>query len=272
MATVAVIGRGHMGGRIVRRLQEHGHDVVDDAGSAEVVFTVLPDDGDVREVVLDGGLFAKLARGSVFADLSTTSPELVQELAVHAREAGVAILDIEMSGSTPQVESGELILLVGGDETTLNTIRPVLETFAKTIVLMGPIGAGSQMKLVVNLLLGVGMEALAEAIGLGEALGLDRETLLDALEQMAAVAPAHRGKLENVRTDEYPVAFALRLMHKDFGLVLAAAAEHGISLPAAQASEAAAADALGDADGDVDFSFVARRYDRGRVKLSKSRG
>lgn len=254
MATVAVIGHGHMGSRIVERLRQHGHDIVDDPGSAEVVFTVLPDDEDVREVVLDGGLFGKLTSGAVFADLSTTSPGLVEELAAHARAAGVAILDIEMSGSTPQVETGELILLVGGEEETLDRIRPVLETFAETIVLMGPIGAGSKMKLVVNPLLGVGMEALAEAIGLGEALGLDRDTLLEALEQMAAVAPAHRGKLANVRHDEYPVAFALRLMHKDFGLVLAAA------------------EALDAADGDVDFSFVARRYDAGRVKLSKSRG
>lgn len=269
---VAVIGRGNMGSRIVERLEGGGHAVVDDPAAAEVVFTVLPEDDDVRAVVLDGGLLGRLQDGAVFADLSTTSPGLVEELGHAAAEVGADILDVEMSGSTPQVERGELALLVGGDERVLERIRPVLETFAKTILHMGPLGSGARMKLVVNALLGVGMQALAEAIGLGEAIGLDREKLLDALAETAVVAPAHKGKLENVRDDDYEVAFALRLMHKDFRLVLDQASAHGLSVPATQASAAATGAALEQADGDVDFSYVARGYDRGRVRDSRSRG
>jgi 3-hydroxyisobutyrate dehydrogenase-like beta-hydroxyacid dehydrogenase len=256
---VAVIGRGNMGSRIVEKLQEGGHDVVDDVAAADVVFTVLPNDDAVREVVFDGDLLSKLKDDAVYVDLSTTSPELVEELGRAAADVVADFLDVEMSGSTPQVESGELALLVGGDGAVLDRIRPVLDNFSKTIVHMGPVGAGAKMKLVVNTLLGDGMQALAEAIDLGEAVGLDRTKLLDGLGELAVVAPAHKPKLENVRKGEFPVAFALRLMHKDFGLVLDQAAEHGVSMPATQASAAANEAALHEADGDVDFSYVARR-------------
>jgi 3-hydroxyisobutyrate dehydrogenase-like beta-hydroxyacid dehydrogenase len=109
----------------------------------------------------------------------------------------------------------------------------------------------------------IGLMAVT-AIRVGEAIGLDREKLLSALEQMAAVAPAHKGKIDNVRKDTYEVAFALRLMDKDFGLVLDEAARAGLSLPATQASAGAAAAALETAEEDVDFSFVARQYDTAR--------
>jgi 3-hydroxyisobutyrate dehydrogenase-like beta-hydroxyacid dehydrogenase len=108
---------------------------------------------------------------------STTSVDLANE----AREAGVDVLDVEMSGSTPQVESGELVLLVGGDADVLERVRPLFEPIAKSILHMGGRGAGAKMKLGANILLGVGMQALAEAIALGEAVNLERDRLLDAL-------------------------------------------------------------------------------------------
>jgi 3-hydroxyisobutyrate dehydrogenase-like beta-hydroxyacid dehydrogenase len=94
------------------------------------------------------------------------------------------------------------------------------------------------MKLVVNTMLGVEMQAVAEAIAFGEADGLDRERMLDGLEELGVLAAAHRPKLANARRDEYTVAFALRLMHKDFGLVLDRAADLGLELPATAASAA----------------------------------
>jgi 3-hydroxyisobutyrate dehydrogenase-like beta-hydroxyacid dehydrogenase len=279
MAIVGVIGLGHMGSRIAYRLRGAEHDVrtwdhernegetpAEIAAQADVVFTVLPNDEVVREVVIDSGLLGSLRDGAVYADLSTTSPQLVVDLSRAAREVGAQMLDIEMSGSTPQVESGELALLVGGDEALMDRIRPVLDPLSKTIVHMGDIGAGAKMKLVVNTMLGVGMQALAEAIGLGEAIGLDRGRLLDGLEQMAVVAPAHKPKIANVRKDEYPVAFALRLMHKDFTLVLDEAAKAGLPMPATQASAGVSGAAVEDVDEDVDFSYVARYYDMSRSR------
>jgi 3-hydroxyisobutyrate dehydrogenase len=279
---VGVIGLGGMGSRVAGRLLDAGHEVhvwnrrpdaareleargasvaatpAQLAAEADALLTVLSNDEAVREVVLDAGLLEALRDGALFGDLSTTSIELALELAATGREAGVDVLDVAMSGSTPQAEAGELVLLVGGDEHVLERFRPLLEPLAKTIVYMGDEGAGTKMKLTVNSLLGDGMQALAEAIAFGEAVGLDRERLLDGLAQTTVVAPAHRGKLENARKDEYPPTFPLPLMHKDFGLVLEAARRAGLDLPATAASARACEAELEQAGNDVDFSAVIR--------------
>jgi 3-hydroxyisobutyrate dehydrogenase-like beta-hydroxyacid dehydrogenase len=286
MTDVGVIGLGHMGSRVAATLLDAGDDVVvwdrrreaarelESRGArlaetpqelvarVDLALSALADDEAVREVVLDGGLLTALRDGAVFADLSTTSVELAVELGAAGREAGVDVLDVELSGSTPQVEQGSLALLVGGDADVLERVRPTLEPLAQTILHMGGHGAGSKTKLAVNTLLGVGMQALAEAIALGESLGLDRAALLDGLGQLAVVAPAHRPKLENAKRDAYPVAFALRLMDKDFGLILDHAEEHGLDLPATVASARVCAAELSAAREDVDFSAVIRQMER----------
>lgn len=280
---IGIIGLGHMGGAIARRLVDADHDVVvwdrtperatevegaravsdplDVVRQVDLTFSVLTNDEAVREVVFGEDLLASLRRGGVFADLSTTTVDLAVELGDSARQIGVDLLDIEISGSTPVAESGALTLFVGGDENVLERIRPVLDVFAKTILFMGPRGSGAKMKLAVNVLLGVGMQALAEGIALGESLGLDRDRLLGGLGQTAVVAPAHAPKLENVRRGEYPVAFALGLMHKDFGLILAHAEDVGLDLPAAAASADVCAAVLEQVRDDVDFSAVARHME-----------
>jgi 3-hydroxyisobutyrate dehydrogenase-like beta-hydroxyacid dehydrogenase len=117
------------------------------------------------------------------------------------------------------------------------------------------------MKLVVNGLLGVGMQAIAEAAALGERLGLPRDLLLDTLAKTAVVAPAHAGKLATAKKNDYAPQFPIRLMHKDFGLVLAAAAPHGLSMPV---TEAAAAVNSAEAQSGIeeDFSAVIRRMEQ----------
>jgi 3-hydroxyisobutyrate dehydrogenase-like beta-hydroxyacid dehydrogenase len=280
---VGVIGLGGMGRRVAARLLAAGHEVhvwtrepgpaqdleaqgaraeetpAQLAAEVDALLTVLTDDEAVREVVLDSGLLAALHDEALYADLSTTSIELALELAATGREAGVDVLDVAMSGSTPQAEAGELVLLVGGDPDVLDRFRPLLDPLAKTIIYMGVEGAGTKMKITVNTLLGDGMQALAEAIALGEAVGLERERLLDGLAQTAVVAPAHRSKLENAKHDEYPPTFPLALMHKDFGLVLDAARNAGLDLPATAASARACETELEQTgDDDVDFSVVIR--------------
>jgi 3-hydroxyisobutyrate dehydrogenase-like beta-hydroxyacid dehydrogenase len=264
---VGIVGMGHMGSRIAERLRQAGHEVrtgepAELAAQVDVLFTVLPDDSDVREVVLDTGLLAQLRDGAVFADLSTTSIELAEELGAAGREAGADVLDIKMSGSTPQVESGTLILLVGGDADVLERIRPVLEPLSQSIHLLGPNGAGAKMKLAVNLMLGVEMQAVAEAIAFAETVGLERGVVLETLEQMAVVAPAHKGKIDNARKGIYPVAFPLRLMSKDLSLIHETAAKAGLELPATEAASRVFATELAQADKDEDFSAVIRLMER----------
>jgi 3-hydroxyisobutyrate dehydrogenase len=283
---VAVAGLGHMGSRLARRLLDAGFTVtvwdrdravaqqlVERAAHlvatpgelgqhADIVMTSLADDAALREVVLERGLLAGMQEGSVLVDLSTVSPATSREIAARAAERGVSMLDAAVSGSTAQVEAGELVVLVGGDEAVLERCRALLEPLAKAIVHMGGNGAGSTTKLAVNTILGVGMESLAEAIVLAEGAGLGRERLLDALSQTAVVAPALRPKLENLGRDEYPVAFALHLMRKDLQLVLAEAREAGLELPAAEAA-ARVFDAEAEAArGEEDFSGVIHELER----------
>jgi SpoVK/Ycf46/Vps4 family AAA+-type ATPase len=148
-------------------------------------------------------------------------------------------------------------MFVGGERAAHGRCRPILDVIGRATLYMGPSGAGATMKLVVNSLLGVGMQALAEAIALGERAGLDREALLDALGQTAVLTPGQKAKLENARRESYPVAFALRLMWKDLGLVLRLAQEHAVSMPATAAAHEVLA--IERAKGlEEDFSAVIR--------------
>ena len=121
------------------------------------------------------------------------------------------------------------------------------------------------MKLCVNTLLGLGVQALAETIALGVKAGLPRERFLQVLGETAVVSPSQKAKLENVRKEEYPAAFALRLMFKDFGLIIATAMELSVPMPAtAAAVQVAAAEHARQlaAHTDEDFSVVARAMER----------
>src|SRR5258708_39411132 len=120
---------------------------------------------------------------------------------------------------------------------------------------MGGRGMGSTMKVVVNTLLGLGMEALAEALALGEKAGLEKGLLLDVLGQTAVLTPGQKSKLENVRREQYPTNFALSLMHKDFSLVLSRAYDLSVSMPATAAGQQM--DTAAMAQGrDEDYSFM----------------
>jgi 3-hydroxyisobutyrate dehydrogenase-like beta-hydroxyacid dehydrogenase len=116
------------------------------------------------------------------------------------------------------------------------------------------------MKLVVNTLLGVGMQAIAEAVVLGEAVGLNRERLLEVLSKTAVIAPAHVGKLARVAINDYTPQFPLRLMNKDFQLILKAAAEAHTPMPATEAAFRVNSEELARRD-EEDFSAVLRRME-----------
>jgi 3-hydroxyisobutyrate dehydrogenase-like beta-hydroxyacid dehydrogenase len=116
------------------------------------------------------------------------------------------------------------------------------------------------MKLVVNTLLGVGMQAIAEAVVLGESSGLDRKKLLQILSQTAVIAPAHVGKLGRIEHNDYSTQFPLRLMNKDFQLILNTAASEHVSMPVTEAAFRMNAEELARAD-EQDFSAVVRRME-----------
>jgi 3-hydroxyisobutyrate dehydrogenase len=255
------VGIGYMGQPIARRLLEAGFQLTAfdlDPGKAEeliryggtvarsvselssscsVVLSCLPSDEAVLDIYRGwGGVFANARRGSLCVDLSTVFPETSQELSRLGAERGVEVLDVTISGSTPAAEKGLLTLFGGGNKECFDGAEPIFRTIARRHFYLGPSGSGATMKLVVNTLLGVGMQAIAEAVALGEKAGLDRNRLLNVLSETAVVAPAHLGKLESAMKGDYSPQFPIRLMNKDFGLILNLAAAVGARMPATGAA------------------------------------
>ncbi len=166
------------------------------------------------------------------------------------------MIDLAISGSTPAVEAGSITLLAGGDQSTFDRCVPIYESVAKQWFLMGPATSGILMKLVVNLLLGVNMQAIAEAVSLGEHLRLKRDVLLDVLSRTTIIAPALLGKFQKIKDNDYSPQFPLRLMSKDMDLVIHAASASGAELPAAKVTQSILASIL-SSSGDLDMSAVA---------------
>jgi 3-hydroxyisobutyrate dehydrogenase-like beta-hydroxyacid dehydrogenase len=274
-----------MGGRMARRLLAAGYDLtvhdrarerarpLEEGGATfaqtpkqvaravDVVLSSLTDDAALEEVMfgLEGAL--TVARpGTIFIEMSTVSPQASRRLHEAATARALAVLDAPVSGSTPQAEEGQLVILVGGREEVYRLCRPILDVLGKESFYMGPAGSGTATKLCLNTLLGLGMQALAEAIALGLRSGLDNDRLLQVLGETSVLSPSQKSKLEHARTGEYPATFPLRLMYKDFSLISQRALELSVPMPstAAAAQVCAVEHARLGAQGDEDFSAVIR--------------
>jgi 3-hydroxyisobutyrate dehydrogenase-like beta-hydroxyacid dehydrogenase len=279
------IGLGNMGRRVTRRLLDHGYqafvydrdisklqgfaqpgvlvarNILELAASTDVILSCLTNDGAVESVYSEPeGVFAGARPGTVVLEMSTISPESSRELHRLGAKGGIEVLDVAISGSTPAAEQGTLTLLAGGNEDPFRAAEPIFQAIAKQYFLLGGPGSGTAMKLVVNTLLGVGMQAIAEAVVLGEKAGLDRERLLAVLSKTAVIAPAHAGKLAKAAINDYSQQFPLRLMNKDFRLVLDAALQNGVSMPATEAAFYVNSDELAR-NAEEDFSAVLKRME-----------
>jgi 3-hydroxyisobutyrate dehydrogenase-like beta-hydroxyacid dehydrogenase len=232
------------------------------ASAVDVIFSCLADEKALQAVYLNhGGVFDHAREGTIAVDMSTVQPDTAPQLSHAGGKRAIDFLDVAISGSTPAAEAGTLTLFAGGDRRVFETVSPILPAISKQSFYMGPSGSGLAMKLVVNTLLGVGMQAIAEALALGSGLGIQRDLLCETLGKTAVIAPAHIGKLANAKMDDYPPQFPVRLMHKDFGLITSKAAELGIAMPAT--AEAAKMNALEAAAAlEEDFSAVVRLMQR----------
>jgi 3-hydroxyisobutyrate dehydrogenase-like beta-hydroxyacid dehydrogenase len=218
------------GGRVAESVAEL-------SSACDVVLSCLPNDGAVQNTYAGAdGVFANAQRGSLIIDMSTVYPETSQELSRLGSQHGVGVLDVTISGSTPAAEQGTLTLFGGGEQACFDASESIFRAIARKYFYVGPSGSGAKMKLVVNTLLGIGMQAIAEGVALGEKAGLDRSRLLDVLSQTAVVAPAHVGKLQRAMNSDYSPQFPLRLMKKDFWLILNLAAAVGARMPATEAA------------------------------------
>jgi 3-hydroxyisobutyrate dehydrogenase len=277
---IGFVGLGLMGSRLTQRLHLAGWQVqawnrssgpadvlrrkgvliapslADLVDRSDVVLSSLANDEAVHTVYFGkGGVFSAAKRGTIILEMSTISPELSRLLHRQACTLGIRILDLAVSGSTPAVEAGTITLLAGGDQKTFEQCTPIYESIAKQWFLMGPGSSGVQMKLVVNLLLGLDMQAIAEAVSLGEHLKIDRNVLLDVLAKTAVIPPAFVGKFQKIKNGDYSPEFPLRLMSKDMDLAMNAARSSGAVLPAATAAQSVLASNIA-ANGDLDLAAI----------------
>lgn len=287
---IGFIGLGNMGGRIARRLVDAGlpmlgYDLdsaaVEAAGAtaaptvsalvsgSDVVFMSLPDSRVVEAVVWgDDGVATSMRSGQVVVDLSTAAPQSTQRIAVQLDEAGVAYLDAGVSGGAAAAEKGSLTLMVGGDGGALESIAPVLSTFASQVFHIGPSGTGHTTKLLNNFLNAVSLAATAEAMVAAKAAGLDLSTVLDVFNASSGVNFATLNRFPKIITGDYlEGGLSNTLMLKDVTLYVELLGQLGVAslnaagpvasfglaraLGYADAISNTVVDALGDVSGGI---------------------
>jgi 3-hydroxyisobutyrate dehydrogenase-like beta-hydroxyacid dehydrogenase len=288
------IGLGGMGSRITARLLAAGYEVAvfdldrsrtdplkakgarackstaELARSVDVVLSCLTDDQAVREVYFGAsGVLENTKPGTVVIEMSTILPKTSREVASRGLQAGVQVLDVAISGSTPAAEQGTVTLLAGGNPDVFQAALPIFQAIAARYFHLGPSGAGTTMKMVVNAILGIGMQAIAEAAAMGEKAGLSREILLQVLSQTAVIAPAYQGKFPRAARGDYSPQFPLPLMNKDFRLILQLAGEVGATMPATSAALQMNTEALAEYN-DLDFSAVIEHMEQVSAKKVSS--
>jgi 3-hydroxyisobutyrate dehydrogenase/glyoxylate/succinic semialdehyde reductase len=290
---IGFIGLGIMGSRMAANLQKGGHSLVIHnrtrdkaeplladgaawadspaalAAEVQIIFTMLAHPEAVREAALGkDGFLPRLGRGRLWVNCSTVNPAFSREMAELAGALGVRFLDAPVTGSKGPAELATLVFWVGGAATDLEACRPLLECMGKRIVHCGGPGMGSSLKLVMNQVLGTTMAACAEGLILGEALGLSRDTLFEALLGGPA-APFLASKRERIEKGEYePADFPLRWLQKDLHLASVSAYETGTAMPVTNAAKEIYRLAIRNGHGTEDFSaiygYLARREDQGQ--------
>ncbi len=230
----------------------------DAAAASDVLFTIVSDPPALESVLWGAaGVFAGLRRGSVLVESSTVSPGLARRAAEAAAAQGCEFLEAPVTGGTWGAEKGELVFMVGGEAETLKRVEPVLGVLGKRWFHLGPHGAGQTVKLAMNLLLGLEVEAFAEALALVRGAGVAGERLVEVMQSSMGRSGVLDVKAPMMLKGEYKPSFPLRLMHKDFGLALDLGNQLGVPLPAAANTRELFSAVKGAATEDVDFSAVA---------------
>jgi 3-hydroxyisobutyrate dehydrogenase-like beta-hydroxyacid dehydrogenase len=228
------------------------------AAASEVVLTIVSDPPAVESVLWgESGVFSGLRRGGVLIESSTVSPGLEKRAAAAAVGMGAEFLEAPVTGGTWGAEKGELVFMVGGEVSTLKRVEPVLGAMGKRWFHLGPVGAGQTVKLAMNLLLDLEVEAFAEALALVTRAGVPGQSLLEVMQSSMGRSPVIDLKGAMMLKNEYKPSFPLRLMHKDLGLALDLANQLGVPLPAAAASREVLSAVKGAVTEDVDFSALA---------------
>jgi 3-hydroxyisobutyrate dehydrogenase-like beta-hydroxyacid dehydrogenase len=230
------------------------------AAGADIVFSCVGNDDDLRSVVLgDGGAFAGMRRGSVFVDHTTASANVARELGAVAIERSLQFIDAPVSGGNLGAINGTLTVMCGGDANAFETIKPVATAFSKAVTLLGPSGAGQLTKMVNQAAIAGLVQSLAEAIAFGQKAGLDMKAVLDVIGKGAAQSWQMDNRGPTMLEDKFDFGFAVDWMRKDLGLVLDEAKRNGARMPVTALVDQFYADIQALGGNRLDTSSLLRR-------------
>ena len=229
------------------------------AAASDVLITIVSDPPALESVLFgEQGALPALKPGATLVDSSTVSPDLARKIAAAADKQGVKFLDAPVTGGTWGAEKGEIVFMIGGPDPVFQQVKPVLESMGKKFFLLGPNGAGQTIKLAMNLLLALEVDAFAESLALVRAAGIQGERLFEVMQASMGRAPLLDLKGALMMKGDYPASFPLRLMHKDVRLALELAKGFGVDLPSGEAVYKTLSAVQASSKDDPDFAAVAR--------------
>ncbi|CAN5555306.1 2-hydroxy-3-oxopropionate reductase [soil metagenome] len=295
MTSIAFIGLGIMGGPMAGHLAKAGHEVtgfnrspgpyaaLEEAGGkaaassaeatqdANIICIMVPDSPDVDAVLnADGGVFDSAPPGSLIIDFSSIRPDAAVSLAKQATERGFRMLDAPVSGGQAGAVNAALSIMVGGEKGDFAQAEDVFNAVGKTIVHVGPSGAGQTVKAANQLIVASNIQALSEAVVFLEAYGVDMPAALDVLGGGLAGSKVLDQKKSNMLDRSFDPGFRIDLHHKDMGIFTSASREAGVVVPLGALVAQLMASARAAGDGQLDHSALLRGVERlsGRTEPS----
>ena len=287
MTNIAFIGLGIMGSPMAVHLAKAGHQVVgynrtpdktvplveaggraaesiaDAVRGAEVVCVMVPDSPDVLDVLTgEDGVFDNANPGTLVIDFSSIRPDVTIQLAEQADGKGIRLVDAPVSGGEAGAVNAALSIMVGGQEDDFEAAKPYLDVVGKTVVHVGPSGAGQTVKAANQLIVAANIQALAEAVVFLEAYGVDTNAALEVLGGGLAGSKVLDQKKQNMLGHTFEPGFRIALHHKDLGIVTTAAREAGVVIALGSLVAQLMASALANGDGGLDHSGLLRGVER----------
>jgi 2-hydroxy-3-oxopropionate reductase len=287
MTNIAFIGLGIMGSPMAVHLAKAGHQVAgynrspdktaplvaeggraaesiaDAVRDAEVVCVMVPDSPDVLDVLTgEDGVFDNAKPGTLVVDFSSIRPDVTSQLAEKATAKGIRLVDAPVSGGEAGAINAALSIMVGGQADDFEAAKPYLDVVGKTVVHVGPNGAGQTVKAANQLIVAANIQALAEAVVFLEVYGVDTDAALEVLGGGLAGSKVLDQKKQNMLDHSFAPGFRIALHHKDLGIVTAAAREAGVVIPLGALVAQLMGSALANGDGGLDHSGLLRGVER----------
>ena len=230
------------------------------AADAQIVFSCVGNDDDVRAISTGPeGAISAMASDSIFVDHTTASAEVARELAAKCADKGIAFLDAPVSGGQAGAENGVLTVMVGGSQETFDRAKPVMDSYARAVGLMGPVGSGQLTKMVNQICIAGLVQGLSEGLDFASRCGLDVDQVLEVISKGAAQSWQMENRGQTMGRNEFEFGFAVDWMRKDLGLCLEEARRVKGRLPVTALVDQFYAEVQAMGGGRWDTSSLIRR-------------